>query len=170
MPRRPTHAAAVTPATAALTRSGEPFTAHPFDSVAGAVSYGAEAAAQLAPALGVQPQQVFKTLIVQVDATLVVALLPVTRSLSLKALASAAGGKRAKLATAADAERATGYVIGGISPLGQRRRLPTYLDSSAREHATVLVSGGRRGLDLQLTPDTLIRLTDAVLVAIAQSS
>jgi Cys-tRNA(Pro)/Cys-tRNA(Cys) deacylase len=111
---------------------------------------------------------VFKTLVVQVDDTLVVAVLPVTDSLSLKALAAAAGAKKAKLASVGDAERATGYVVGGISPLGQRRHLPTYLDSSALEHDTVLVSGGRRGLDLQLTPDTLARLTDAVLVPIAQ--
>jgi Cys-tRNA(Pro)/Cys-tRNA(Cys) deacylase len=111
---------------------------------------------------------VFKTLVVQVDDRLVVAVLAVTDSLSLKALASAAGGKRAKLATVADAERATGYVVGGISPLGQRRRLPTYLDNSAVEHSTLLVSGGRRGLELQLKPDTLIRLTRAVLVPIAQ--
>jgi Cys-tRNA(Pro)/Cys-tRNA(Cys) deacylase len=111
---------------------------------------------------------VFKTLVAQVDDRLVVAVLAVTDSLSLKALASAAGGKRARLAAVADAERATGYVVGGISPLGQRRRLPTYLDSSAMEHSTLLVSGGRRGLELQLTPDTLIRLTSAVLVPIAQ--
>lgn len=168
MPRRPANPAISTPATALLARTGERFTAHLYDSTPGAVSYGAEAAAQLAPALGVEPRQVFKTLVVEVDDTLVVAILPVTDSLSLKALASAAGGKRARLAAVGDAERATGYVVGGISPLGQRRRLPTYLDSSALEHASVLVSGGRRGLDLQLTPDTLIRLSGAVCVPIAQ--
>jgi Cys-tRNA(Pro)/Cys-tRNA(Cys) deacylase len=168
MPRQPASPSASTPATALLARMGEAFTAHSYDANPGAVSYGAEAAAQLAPALGVEPRQVFKTLVVQVDDALVVAVLPVTSSLSLKALASAAGGKRARLAAVGDAERATGYVVGGISPLGQRRRLPTYLDSSALEHSAVLVSGGRRGLDLQLPPDTLIRLTGAVCVPIAQ--
>ena len=168
MPRRPTNPSASTPATVLLARAGETFAAHLYDSTPDADSYGAEAVAQLAPAVGVAPEQVFKTLVVQVDDRLVVAVLAVTDSLSLKALASAAGGKRARLAAVADAERATGYVVGGISPLGQRRRLPTYLDSSAMEHSTLLVSGGRRGLELQLTPDTLIRLTSAVLVPIAQ--
>lgn len=168
MRRRPASSSGGTPATTVLTRAQEPFTAHAYESTPGAVSYGAEAAAQLAPTVGVEPRQVFKTLVVQVDDTLVVAVLPVTDSLSLKALAAAAGAKRAKMASVGDAERATGYVVGGISPLGQRRHLPTYLDSSALEHDTVLVSGGRRGLDLQLTPDTLARLTDAVLVPIAQ--
>jgi Cys-tRNA(Pro)/Cys-tRNA(Cys) deacylase len=152
-----------------LTRAGEPFTAHTYDHDPGAVSYGAEAAAQLADSLGVEARQVFKTLVVEVDDALVVAVLPVTGSLSLKALASAAGSKRAGLAAVTDAERATGYVVGGISPLGQRRRLPTYVDSSALEHSTMLVSGGRRGLDLQLAPDTLVRLTGAVIVSIASA-
>lgn len=169
MPRRPASPSGSTPATVLLARAGEPFEAHHYDSTPDAGSYGAEAVAQLAPAVGVAPEQVFKTLVVQVDDRLVVAVLAVTDSLSLKALASAAGGKRAKLAAAGDAERATGYVVGGISPLGQRRRLPTYLDSSAEQHSTLLVSGGRRGLELQLTPDTLIRLTGAVLVPIAQA-
>lgn len=169
MPRQRAQPSASTPATTLLARTGERFTAHAYDATAGAVSYGAEAAAQLAPVLGVEPRRVFKTLVVQVDDALVVAVLPVTDSLSLKALASAAGGKRARLAAVEDAERATGYVVGGISPLGQRRRLATYLDHSALEHSTVLVSGGRRGLDLQLAPDTLIRLTDAVCVPIAQT-
>ena len=158
-----------TPATALLARSGEPFTAHEYAHDSSTASYGTEAAEQLAPALGIAPRRVLKTLVARVDDALVVAVVPVTGSLDLKALAAAAGGKRARLAEAGAAERATGYVIGGISPLGQRRRLPTYVDSSATEHATVLVSGGRRGLDLELAPDVLLRLTDARLAAIARA-
>ena len=119
-------------------------------------------------ALGLDPAQVFKTLLADVDGGLVVAVVPVDRSLDLKALAAAAGGKRAVMADPAAAERATGYVVGGISPLGQRRRLPTVVDASALEWATVLVSAGRRGLDVELAPADLVRLTNAVTAAVAR--
>jgi Cys-tRNA(Pro)/Cys-tRNA(Cys) deacylase len=127
-------------------------------------SFGAEAAG----ALGVDVSRVFKTLVAQVDAALWVAVVPVPAHLDLKALAAAAGGKRATMADAADAERATGYVVGGISPLGQRKRLPTVVDSSALEHATVYVSGGRRGLDVELAGADLVRLTGARTAPIAR--
>jgi Cys-tRNA(Pro)/Cys-tRNA(Cys) deacylase len=133
-------------------------------AVAAGLSYGSEAAL----ALGVDPAQVFKTLLASVDGALTVAVLPVERRLDLKALAVAAGGKRAELANPADAERATGYVVGGISPLGQRRRLPTVVDSSATALPTMLVSAGRRGLDVGLAPADLLRLTGAVTGVIAR--
>jgi Cys-tRNA(Pro)/Cys-tRNA(Cys) deacylase len=128
------------------------------------VSYGMEAAL----ALGVDPRQVFKTLVADVDGTLTVAVVPVDAALDLKALAAAVGGKRAAMADPAAAERATGYVVGGISPLGQRRRLPTVIDASALAAATVLVSAGRRGMDVELAPADLVRLTGAATAPIAR--
>ena len=104
-----------------------------------------------------------------IDGTLTVGVVPVTGQLDLKALAHAVGGKRATMAEGADAERATGYVVGGISPLGQRQRLRTVVDASALEHATVFVSGGRRGLDVELAPADLVRLTGAVLAPVARA-
>lgn len=151
-----------TPAVRALAAAGVPHTVHAYDhdarAVAGGLGYGAEAAA----ALGVDPARVLKTLVAAVDGALAVAVLPVAERLDLKALAAALGGKRAELAEPAAAARATGYVVGGISPLGQRRRLPTAVDASALEHGTVLVSAGRRGLDVELAPADLVRLTAAV--------
>lgn len=120
-------------------------------------SYGLEAV----EALGVPPERVFKTLVVAVDDRLVLAIVPVARELDLKRLAGAVGGRRAELAETVTAERATGYVIGGISPLASRRPLRTVLDTSAANHATVLVSAGRRGLQLELSPADLARLTGA---------
>jgi Cys-tRNA(Pro)/Cys-tRNA(Cys) deacylase len=120
-----------------------------------AESYGLEAAT----ALGIDPTRCFKTLIADVDGQLVVGVVPVTGSLDLKRLAMAAGGKRAAMAEPVLAERATGYVRGGISPLGQRKRLPVVLDASAQRHETIYVSGGRRGLEVELAPADLLRLT-----------
>ena len=128
------------------------------------LSFGMEAA----QALGLDPAQVFKTLLADVDGRLVVAVVPVDRSLDLKALAAAAGGKRAVMAELAAAERATGYVVGGISPLGQRRRLPTVVDASAAQWPAILVSAGRRGLDVELAPTDLVALTGAVTAPIAR--
>jgi Cys-tRNA(Pro)/Cys-tRNA(Cys) deacylase len=128
------------------------------------LSYGLEAA----QALGLDPAQVFKTLLADVDGALTVAVVPVDRTLDLKALAGAVGGKRATMADPAAAERATGYVVGGISPLGQRRRLATVVDVSALDFATVLVSAGRRGLDVELAPGDLVRLTGGVTAAISR--
>jgi Cys-tRNA(Pro)/Cys-tRNA(Cys) deacylase len=146
-----------TPATAALARAGVAHGLHPYRHDPGATSYGVEAAT----ALGVPPEQVLKTLLAKVDGRLVVAVVPVSGSLDLKALAAAAGGKRAELAEAAEAERSTGYVVGGISPLGQRKALPTVVDESALGFATVMISAGKRGLQVELPPGDLVRLTRA---------
>ena len=153
-----------TPATLALTRAGVPFTTHAYDHDPAAASYGLEAA----ELLGLDPDQVFKTLFVEVDGRLVVGIVPVSRQLDLKAVAAAVGGKKATMADPAAAERATGYVVGGISPLGQKRAHPTVLDESALTYETVYVSGGRRGLDLGLSPKDLVRLTSATTAAIAR--
>jgi Cys-tRNA(Pro)/Cys-tRNA(Cys) deacylase len=128
-----------------------------------AESYGAEAA----DALGVPAERVFKTLVADVGGTLTVGVVPVSASLDLKALAAAVGGKKATMADPAAAERATGYVRGGISPLGQRKRLPTVLDSSAANFETVYCSAGRRGLELELAPAELAKLCAAITAPIA---
>jgi Cys-tRNA(Pro)/Cys-tRNA(Cys) deacylase len=158
---------AATPAVRALERAGVPFSLHEYDPAStgsGAHGYGAVAVA----ALGADPAQVFKTLVARVDGALTVAVVPVSGQLDLKALASAAGGRKAAMADPADAERATGYVRGGISPLGQRKQLPTVVDDSALEFGTVLVSAGRRGLQVELPPADLVRLTRARTAAIAR--
>ncbi|MBA0050356.1 Cys-tRNA(Pro) deacylase [Streptomyces sp. AJS327] len=156
---------AATPATVAATRAGVEFTTHSYTPDPAAASWGAEAA----EALGVDPGRVFKTLVAEVDSALTVAIVPVSTTLDLKALATAAGGKRAVLADPVAAERSSGYVRGGISPLGQRRRLPTVLDDSADDHPTVCVSAGRRGLEIELAPADLAALTDAVTAPIART-
>ncbi|WP_225641344.1 Cys-tRNA(Pro) deacylase [Streptomyces werraensis] len=153
-----------TPATVALTAAGVPFTVHPYDHDPSHPSYGEEAA----EAMGVSPDRVFKTLVADVDGALTVAVVPVAGQLDLKALASAAGGKRASMADPALAERTTGYVRGGISPLGQRKKLPTVLDESATRHETICVSAGRRGLEVELAPADLATLTSAVLAPIGR--
>jgi Cys-tRNA(Pro)/Cys-tRNA(Cys) deacylase len=148
----------------ALTRAGVAFTEHRYRHDPAAPSYGVEAAAQL----GLPPDQVFKTLLTRVDGRLVVAVVPVSGQLDLKAVAAAVDGRRATMADPADAERATGYVVGGISPVGQRRALPTVVDDTALGFGTVYVSGGRRGLDLGLAPADLVRVTGAVVAAIGR--
>ncbi|WP_210634389.1 Cys-tRNA(Pro) deacylase [Streptomyces sp. GESEQ-13] len=153
-----------TPATVALTAAGVPFTVHSYDHDPSHPSYGEEAA----EAMGVSPDRVFKTLVADVDGALTVAVVPVAGQLDLKALASAAGGKRASMADPALAERTTGYVRGGISPLGQRKKLPTVLDESATRHETICVSAGRRGLEVELAPADLANLTSAVLAPIGR--
>jgi Cys-tRNA(Pro)/Cys-tRNA(Cys) deacylase len=131
-----------------------------------APAYGLEAAEKL----GVPPERVFKTLIAKVDGRrLAVGLVPVAAQLDLKALAGALGGRRAEMADPAEAQRATGYVVGGISPLGQRRRLDTVLDASALEHESVYVSAGRRGVEIVLAPGDLARLTGAHVEPIARA-
>ncbi|MCX5139663.1 MULTISPECIES: Cys-tRNA(Pro) deacylase [unclassified Streptomyces] len=154
-----------TPATVALTAAGTAFTVHAYEHDPASASYGEEAA----EALGVSPDRVFKTLVADVDGHLTVAVVPVAGSLDLKALAAAAGGKRATMADPAAAERTTGYVRGGISPLGQRKRLPTVLDASARSHPTICVSAGRRGLEVELSPTDLAALTDATFAPIGRA-
>lgn len=154
-----------TPALVAAARAGIPHDVLEYAHDPQAASYGVEAA----EALGLDPDRVFKTLLLSVDgARLVVALVPVALRVNLKALAAAAGGKRAEMADPAAAERATGYVVGGISPLGQRRALPTIIDESALQHDTIYVSAGRRGLELALAPADLVRLTNATAAAIAE--
>ncbi|MFE3855395.1 Cys-tRNA(Pro) deacylase [Streptomyces griseorubiginosus] len=154
-----------TPATVALTAAGVPFTVHAYDHDPSHPSYGEEAA----EAMGVSPDRVFKTLVADVDGTLTVAVVPVAGSLDLKALATAVSGKRAAMADPTLVERTTGYVRGGISPLGQRKRLPTVLDASASAHPTICVSAGRRGLEVELSPTDLARLTDATLAPVARA-
>jgi len=154
-----------TPATVALTRAGVGFELHAYQHDPRATSYGLEAAS----ALGLPPEQVFKTLLADVDGRLAVGIVPVSGQLDLKALARALGGSRAAMADQAAAERATGYVVGGISPLGQKKRLPTVLDASALDHATVLVSAGRRGLDLEISPADLVRVLEATTAQIGRN-
>jgi len=156
----------MTPAIQALKKSGASFELHEYQHDPRAESYGLEAAA----ALGAPPEHVFKTLVTKLDTKeLVVAILPVHKSLDLKALAAAAGAKKADLADVTEAERTTGYVKGGISPLGQRKKLRTIIDESAETLERMFVSGGRRGLDLELQPADLMRLCNAVTAAIAKS-
>ncbi|MGN9776331.1 Cys-tRNA(Pro) deacylase [Micromonospora sp. H33] len=154
-----------TPATSLLAKRKVAHRTHPYDVSPDAPNYGALVAA----ALGVSPERVFKSLVTEVDGALTVAVVPVTGELDLKALAAAVGGKRAAMADRAVAERATGYVRGGISPLGQRRRLTTVLDETALRHDTVYVSAGRRGLQLELSPQDLATLTDATTAPIASA-
>lgn len=164
-PKNQKPGAGSTPATVALSAAGTAYTLHAYDHDPASPSYGEEAAR----ALGVSPDRVFKTLVADVDGELTVAVVPVAGSLDLKALASAVGGKRAAMADPAAAERTTGYVRGGISPLGQRKRLRTVLDASAEGHATVCVSAGRRGLEVELSPGDLAALTGAVLAPIGRA-
>jgi Cys-tRNA(Pro)/Cys-tRNA(Cys) deacylase len=151
-----------TPATALLTREKVPFTLHPYRHDPRADGYGEEAAA----ALGVAPERIFKTLIATVDGRLVCAVVPVAGRLDLKALAAAVRGKRGELAEPAAAARATGYVVGGISPLGQRSRLPVVIDATAAAFPSVYVSAGKRGLQVELAPHDLARLTGAAYAPI----
>ncbi len=164
MGKRKDDSGGATPATRVLTGAGVTYRAHTFaaddrsrTASTARLSFGEEAA----DALGVEAERVYKTLVAEIDSRLWVAVVPVTAQLDLKALAEAAGGKRAVMADPAQAERSSGYVVGGISPLGQRKQLPTVVDSSALTHPTVYVSGGRRGLDLELAAADLVRLTSA---------
>ena len=149
---------ASTPAIKAAERAGISFALHEYAHDDHARSFGDEAVEKL----GWDAERVFKTLVVSVDGALHIACVPVSAQLDLKAL-----GKRAKLADPADAHRVTGYVTGGTSPLGQRKALPTHVDASALEHETILVNGGRRGLQLELDPNDLVRLTDASVQPLA---
>jgi Cys-tRNA(Pro)/Cys-tRNA(Cys) deacylase len=155
---------ASTPATVALKAAGIPFTEHAYAHDPANRNFGEEAA----EVLGVDAGQVFKTLMVDVDGRLCVAIVPVTGKLDLGALAAAVRGKRAVLADPAVAERKTGYLVGGISPIGQKTSLPTVLDETAELFDTVFVSGGRRGFDIELAPSDLIAITDATVAAIAR--
>jgi len=153
-----------TAATALLEREGIPYTVHTYSHDPSRESYGSEAS----EALGVPADRVLKTLVASVDGALSVGVVPVSAQLDLKALAAAVGGKKAVMADQAAAERATGYVVGGISPIGQRRRLPVVVDASVLEFLTVYCSGGRRGLEIELAPADLVRAADATLAPIAR--
>jgi Cys-tRNA(Pro)/Cys-tRNA(Cys) deacylase len=152
-----------TPATVILDRAAIDYSLHSYAHGANSDSYGEEAAA----ALGLSPQVIFKTLVAAVDGRLICAVVPVAGRLNLKALATAIGGKKADLAEPAKAQRATGYVLGGISPLGHRTWMPVVVDESATGLATMFVSAGKRGLQVELAPADLIRVTEARTAAIA---
>ncbi|SOD73247.1 Cys-tRNA(Pro)/Cys-tRNA(Cys) deacylase [Jatrophihabitans sp. GAS493] len=154
-----------TPATALLTKLKIAHTLHPYTHDPRAEAFGDEAA----DALGVPATQIFKTLIANVDQRLVCGVVPVAGRLDLKQLAAAVGGKRAQMADPAAAARATGYVVGGISPIGQKGRIDVVIDASAQELATIYVSAGKRGLQVELTPADLIAVTQARVAAISAS-
>ncbi|MEU7823933.1 Cys-tRNA(Pro) deacylase [Catellatospora sp. NPDC049133] len=154
-----------TPATALLTKQKVKHTLHTYEVSPDSPNYGA----LVADAIGADPARVFKTLVTEVDGALTVAVVPVTGEIDLKALAAAAGGKKAAMADRDLAEKTTGYVRGGISPLGQRKRLPTVIDQSALDDDLIYVSAGKRGLQLRLAPADLVRLTSATLAPIARA-
>jgi len=154
-----------TPATALLSKLGVAFTLHPYDHDPRAAAYGDEAAA----ALGVDANRIFKTLVALVDGRMVCGVVPVAARLDMKALAAASGGKRAGMAEPAAAARATGYVVGGISPLGHRSPVPVVIDSTVSSFDTVYVSAGKRGLQVELAPDDLVRAASATLAPIASA-
>jgi Cys-tRNA(Pro)/Cys-tRNA(Cys) deacylase len=157
-----------TPALTVLERAGVTHRTHPYEAASGGDghhSYGTDAA----EALGLDPHRVLKTLVAEVDGSPVLAMVPVAGALDLKALAAARGGKKAVMADPAVAERLTGYVTGGISPLGTKRRLPVVVDVSALEHATVFCSAGKRGLQIELAPADLVAAASAATAPVAAS-
>lgn len=153
-----------TPATVALDAAGIRYSLHSYVHDPSVTNFGLEAA----EAIGVEPERVFKTLLADVDGRLVVGVVPVAGMLDLKALAAAVGGKKATMADPAVAQRKTGYVVGGISPIGQKTRHETVIDETAELWDTVFVSGGRRGLDLELAPADLVAVTGAIIADIAR--
>lgn len=158
-----TKKAPITPATLALDRAGLAYTPHPYEHDPFVEGYGLEAAREL----GAAPERVFKTLVAEADGRLVVAVIPVSAMLDLKSLAATLGAKRVVMAAPDLAEKKTGYVVGGISPLGQRTALTTVIDTTAEEFDTVYVSGGRRGFDIELTARALLTATGGTLSSIA---
>lgn len=155
-----------TPATVTLDRAGIPYVLRTYEHDPSVLNYGLEAS----EALGVEPERVFKTLLVDTEKGLAVGIVPVDSMLDLKAISVALRVKRATMADPSEAERSTGYVVGGISPIGQKKPLPTVADSSTTDFATVLVSGGKRGLDIELDPQDLIAVTRASLAPVARRS
>jgi Cys-tRNA(Pro)/Cys-tRNA(Cys) deacylase len=155
----------MTPAINEAKKQKIPFTVHQYSHNPGHSSYGLEAV----EALDIEASRVFKTLVVQLDnKTLSVAVVPVSSQLNMKLFAKAAEVKKAAMADAAQVEKTTGYVLGGVSPLGQKKRLRTIIDASAGNHETIFVSGGKRGLEIELNPADLCRLTSGSFAAIAQ--
>jgi len=154
----------MTPAIHAAKKAKITYTLHSYDHEHAAASYGMEAAEKL----GIPPERVFKTLVAQIDPKrFVVAVIPVSEMLSLKQLAEAAGAKKAKMADGDDVQRISGYVLGGVSPLGQKKRLDTFIDISAQAFPTLFVSAGRRGLELELSPTDLQTLSSAVFMPLS---
>lgn len=157
----------MTPAINLLKKAGVDFQIHEYVHDANTTSYGEEAAEKL----GIAKARVYKTLIVQADTgALAVAIIPVSCKLNLKSMARALGRKKSSMAQTSDAERATGYVLGGISPLGQKKRLKTMIDASAEQFQSIFISGGRRGLDIELAPSVLLQLTAGKYAALADGS
>ena len=155
----------MTPGIEVAKKNKVPHKIHEYAHDESSESYGLEAAEKM----GVPAARVFKTLVVSLDSkVLIVGVLPVSSQLSMKLIAKAAGGKRATMADKSDVERSTGYVLGGVSPLGQKKRLKTIVDSSARDYSTIFVSAGRRGLEIELSPDDLVKLTSGTIAAICQ--
>ena len=156
----------MTPGINAAKKAKIPFTLHEYEHDPAAASYGLEAAEKL----GVDATRVFKTLVVDLgNKQLAVGIVPVSDLLSMKHIAKAAGAKKASMAAVDEVERSTGYVLGGVSPLGQKKRLKTFLDSSAQAFETIMVSAGRRGLEIELSPDDLLRLTSGQYADLSQS-
>nr|WP_156749043.1 YbaK/EbsC family protein [Mycobacterium sp. 1482292.6] len=160
---------AATPGIAALVKAGVAHQVLTFDHDPRAQSFGAEAVEALTAAAGIEPGQIYKTLVITVPNGLAVAIVPATARLSLKAAAAALGVAKAAMAEAAVAERSTGYVVGAVSPFGQRRRLSTVVDSSALRWERVFCSAGRRGWEVAVAPQDLIRLTAAVTADISRT-
>ncbi len=155
----------MTPAIISARKAKVDFIVHHYAHVSGHISYGLEAAEKLA----VAPERVFKTLVVRLDTTqLVVAILPVNSMLSMKRVAKACGARKAEMADKFEVQRSTGYVLGGVSPLGQKKRLNTFIDDSAQQHTTIFVSGGRRGLEIELNAQDLQTITQALFAPISQ--
>ncbi|ACL73805.1 Cys-tRNA(Pro) deacylase [Thioalkalivibrio sulfidiphilus] len=147
----------MTPGINVAKKAGVAHTVHEYAHDPASESYGLEAAEKL----GLPPERVFKTLVVSLDGReLVVGVVPVAAMLSMKQIARAAGAKKAAMADKAEVERVTGYVLGGVSPLGQKKRLKTFIDVSAQQFSSIFVSAGRRGLEIELSPGDLARLTD----------
>lgn len=156
----------MTPGINVAKKAGVNHRIHEYDHDAGHLSYGMEAADKM----GVPAHQVFKTLVVALDSkSLAVAVVPVSTMLNMKQIARAAGAKKAVMAPAIEVQRSTGYVLGGVSPLGQKKRLPTFIDDSAHQFDTMYVSAGRRGLEIELSPDDLCTLTDGKFAALADT-
>ncbi len=157
---------AATPAIRALSQADVEHSVHRYRHDRRNDDYGAEAVAAMSAELGIAPEQVFKTLVIDVSGRLCVAVLPVPSMLSMKAAAAALGGSKATMADPAKVTRSTGYVLGGVSPLGQRTALPTVIDSSALQWPLVLCSAGQRGLEVALAPADLVAATSAITAAI----
>ena len=153
----------MTPAVNIAKKAKIAYTLHSYTHDPASASYGEEASEKL----GIPADRVFKTLVVQIDSReLVVAVIPVSSMLSMKQIAKAAGGKKAQMAVGADVERSSGYILGGVSPLGQKKRLRTFIDETAHSFSTIYVSAGRRGLEIELSPNDLVKITDARMVAL----